>query len=75
MQRIVVKVNKKGIDLLQTDDFNWFLDNSNDQSIEYLKGKKAYDTERNLEVFELIRKGGVVSDGKLFEGISRMIGS
>jgi hypothetical protein len=75
MQRIVVKVNKNGIDLLQTDDFNWFLDNSNDQSIEYLKGKKAYDTERNLEVFELIRKGGVVSDGKLFEGISRMIGS
>ena len=75
MQRIVVKVNKQGIDLLQTDDFNWFLDNSNDQSIEYLKGKKSYDTERNLEVFELIRKGGVVSDGKLFEGISRMIGS
>lgn len=74
MQRIVVKVNREGVDLLQQEDFNWFLDNSDHHSVDYLKGQKAYDKERNLEVFDLIRQGGVVSDGKLFEGISKMIG-
>lgn len=73
MERIVVKVNKEGVDLLKNEDFEWFLDNSKDPSIEYLKGKKAYDKERNLELFALIRKGSVVSDGKLFEAIHQML--
>ncbi len=73
IHRIVVKVNKEGIDLLKKDDFNWFLDNSGDPRIEYLKGQKTYGKERNEEVFDLIRQGGVVSDGELYEAISRLI--
>ena len=73
MERILVKVNKEGLDLLKNEDFEWFLDNSKDGSIEYLKGKKAYEKERNLELFELIRQGSVVSDGKLFEAIHEML--
>jgi len=73
MQRIVVKVNKEGIDLLKKEDFNWFLDHSDDRSIEYLKGQKKYDKERNLEIFDLIQKGGVISKGELFEGIIKIM--
>jgi hypothetical protein len=73
MERILVKVNKERLDLLKNEDFEWFLDNSKDQSIEYLKGKKNYDKERNLELFDLIRQGSVVSDGKLFEAIHAML--
>ncbi len=73
IHRIVVKVNKEGIDLLKKEDFNWFLDNSGDPSIEYLKGQKTYGKERNEEVFDLIRQGGVVSDGELYEAISKLI--
>ena len=69
IDRIVVKINKKGINLLEDSDFNWFLDNSKDPSIEYLKGEKPYNKERNIEIFELIQQGGVVSQGKLFEAI------
>ena len=75
IHRIVVKVNKEGTDLLKEEDFNWFLDNSGDPQIEYLKGQKTYAKERNEEIFDLIRQGGVVSDGQLFEAISKLISS
>lgn len=73
IHRIVVKVNKEGVDLLKEEDFNWFLDNSGDPQIEYLRGQKSYSKERNEEVFDLIRQGGVVSDGELYEAIFKLI--
>ena len=73
LQRIVVKINKAGIDLLDKNDFNWFLDNSKDDRIEYLKGQKAYSKEKNIEIFELIQQGSVVSNGDLFEAIFKII--
>lgn len=74
LQRIVVKVKKEGINLLDEKDFNWFIDNSKDSNIEYLKGKKEFSKEKNLEIFDLIQQGGIVSDGALFEGIFKIIG-
>ena len=73
MQRIVVKVNNNEINLLDDQGFNWFLDNSKDRSIEYLKGKKTYNKGRNLEIFDLIQQGGVVADGELYEAIFKII--
>ena len=73
MERILVKVNEEGINLLNTADFDWFIDNSKDPRIEYLKGKKEYASDKNQEIFDLVQKGGVVSDGKLFEAIHKML--
>ncbi|MDH3321347.1 MAG: DUF6495 family protein [Flavobacteriaceae bacterium] len=73
MDRIVVKIKKEGFNFLDQNDFNWFLDNSKDSRIEYLKGNKAYKKERNTEIFELIQQGSVVSNGELFEGILKII--
>jgi len=73
IERIVVKVNKEGINLLESNDFEWLIDNSKDPRIEYLKGKKAYNKERNDDIFDLIQKGSVVSDGKLYEAIFKML--
>ena len=55
IERIVVKVNKEGINLLESTDFEWLIDNSKDPRIEYLKGKKAYNQERNDDIFDLIQ--------------------
>ena len=73
IERIVVKVNKEGVNLLESNDFEWLLDNSKDPRIEYLKGKKGYNKERNDDIFDLIQKGSVVSDGKLYEAIFKML--
>ena len=73
IERIVVRVHKEGINLLDSNDFNWFLDHSKDPRIEYLKGQKLYAGERNVEIFDLIQKGSVVGDGGLYEAILEMI--
>jgi hypothetical protein len=71
MHRIVVQVNKD-IDLFTQDDFEWLLKNPNDESVEYLTGKKSYTTERNSEIFDLIEKGSQISNVELFEYFNRL---
>ena len=73
IQRIVVKVNKEGFDFLNSKNYDWFVSNTNDESIEFFKGQKPYLKERNLEVFDLIEKGSVISKGELFEAVFKII--
>ena len=71
--RLVVKVNKPDFDFFEDADYQWFIDNTNHSSIEFMKGQKKYGKERNQELFELIEKGSVISDGKLYEGLFQII--
>lgn len=73
IQRIVVKINNESVDLMDKEGFNWFLDHSNDDKIEYFKGQKPYTKERNLEIFDLIQKGSVISKGDLFNAVFKII--
>jgi len=73
ISRIVVQINKPDFDFFNEDDYKWFVDNTNDKSIQFLKGAKKYTKERNLELFDLVEKGSVISDGKLFESIQLLI--
>ena len=73
IHRIVVKIDKEGINLLEKEDFEWFVNNSSDARIEYFKGQKPYLKERNVEIFDLIEKGSVVSNGELYEAIFKLI--
>ena len=73
MQRVVVKINKNHFDFLKKEDFNWFLDNSKHESLDYFKGQKEYSKERNVEIFDLIQQGSVVSNGELFEAVLKII--
>jgi len=40
IQRIVVSVHKEGFDFFKNKDYQWFLDNSSDDVVEYFKGSK-----------------------------------
>ncbi len=73
MLRIVVKTSKSDFDFLVKENFDWFLDNSQDESLAYFKGQKSYTKEKNTEIFELIQQGSVVSNGELFEAILKII--
>lgn len=73
IHRAVVKIDKEGINLLEKEDFEWFVNNSSDARIEYFKGQKPYLKERNVEIFDLIEKGSVVSNGELYEAIFKLI--
>ena len=73
IQRIVITISKKNFDFLNKADYQWFIDNSKDDSIEYFKGQKPYLKDRNGEVFDLIEKGSAISKGELFEGMVEII--
>ncbi len=73
MLRVVVKSTKDNFDFTQKDKFEWFLDNSQDDSFEYFRGKKKYSKERNDDIFDLIQQGSVVCNGDLYEGILKII--
>jgi hypothetical protein len=71
--RIVAKSSMADFDFTNKDNFEWFLDNSLDGSLEYLRGKKKYSKERNDEIFDLIQQGSVVCNGELYEAILKII--
>jgi len=71
--RVVVQINKPEFDFFDKDDYQWFIDNTTDESIQFFKGVKKYDQVRSLEIFDLIIKGSVISDGKLYESIYNLI--
>jgi len=73
ISRLVVRVEKEGIDLQTKAGFDWFLDHSKDASIHYFKGEKKYQPSRNKELFQLIEKGAILSDDKLYAALSELI--
>ena len=73
ISRLVVQISKPDFDFFNEVDYNWFIDNTNHDSIQFLKGTKKYSKERNLELFDLVEKGSVISDGKLYENLFKLI--
>lgn len=71
--RIVVQVTKPKFDFFNNDDYQWFINNTNDDSIQFFKGTKGYDKERNIDLFDLIQKGSVICDDRLFESVFKLI--
>ena len=71
--RIFIKLNDTSKSFLNKEDYNWFLENNLDDSIEYFKASKTYSKERNTEIFELIEMGAQISKGALFSAISKVI--
>lgn len=71
MHRIVIKIDKE-VNVLEQEGFEWLLKNPNDEAIEFLRGSKAYQEERNAEIFDLIEKGSTISKGELYEYFDRL---
>ncbi len=72
IERIIIQVNKE-INLTKQEGYQWLLKNPKDENIEIFTGKKTYMNERNLEIFDLIEKGGVISKGELFEFFKKLL--
>jgi hypothetical protein len=44
-----------------------------DNLVEIFKGSKPYKSDRNIEVFDLIEKGSVISKGEIFDYFRNLI--
>jgi hypothetical protein len=72
VHRIAIKINWD-IDLLKQEGFEWLMQNPMDNSVDVFKGSKAYQSERNLEIFDLIEKGSSISKGEIFEYFNSLV--
>lgn len=72
IHRIVINIDKD-IDLLSQEGYTWLLRHPQDDQVTFLEGKKAYQDERNKELFDLIEKGSTISKGELYEYFNRLI--
>ena len=72
IHRIAIKITWD-INLLTQEGFEWLMHNPLDNSVEIFKGSKSYTSERNSEIFDLIEKGSVISNGEIFEYFQTLI--
>lgn len=70
---IAVKVLDKGIDLTTDAGVAWLQVNYKGDNVELYTASKKYTKEKDITVFETIKKGGVISDGKYYTFFKDML--
>lgn len=73
IERILIKTKDASIDFLKKEGIEWLSKNSGDSRLEYFYAHKNYSKERNLEVFDLIEKGGIITQGHLYGSIAEIL--
>ena len=74
MKLISVKVMNPDIDLGTKEGFSWFRKNYQSDFVEYLTASKAYSGDKNLDKFNLIKQGGAITKGELYQWFDNLIG-
>jgi hypothetical protein len=65
-QSVVISALDNSLDFLSKEGIVWLSGNLTSDKIEIRKGKKVLQ-DRNVEIFNLIRQGALISKGELFE--------
>ncbi len=73
MKLISVKVMNPEIDLGTPEGFAWFKKNYQSDFVEYLTASKAYSEDKNLDKFNLIRQGAVITKGELYRWFEKIM--
>jgi hypothetical protein len=73
MKLISVRVHNPEIDLRTPEGFDWFKKNWQSDFVEYLTASKAYSGEPNLDKFQLIEQGAVITKGALYRWFQEII--
>jgi hypothetical protein len=63
------------VDFMQKEGLQWLSDNMFTDTVEIHIGKKEYQIERNMAIFDLITEGAILSDGQLYLQINGIIQS
>ncbi|PIB23660.1 hypothetical protein BFP77_15185 [Maribacter sp. 4U21] len=73
MKLIAVKVMNPEIDLTTKVGFEWFKKNWQSDFVDYMTASKAYTDDKNLDKFQLIRQGAVITKGDLYQWFESMM--
>jgi hypothetical protein len=73
MKLISVKVMNPKVDLRTSEGFNWFKKNWQSDFVDYLVASKAYSDDPNLDKFQIIQQGAVITRGELYQWFDKII--
>ncbi len=72
MHAIVINL-KNDIDITTTEGYNWLRENLMDESVEFLQADKDYTDDKNLDKFQMIEQGAVITKGTLYNYFDNLI--
>ncbi|WBU88601.1 DUF6495 family protein [Cellulophaga omnivescoria] len=73
MKLLSVKVMNPDVDLTTSVGFAWFKKNWQSDFVEYLTASKIYTDDKNLDKFNLIKQGAVITKGDLYKWFDNII--
>lgn len=73
MKLLSVKVMNPDVDLTTELGFGWFKKNWQSDFVEYLMASKIYTEDKNLDKFNLIKQGAVITKGDLYKWFDNII--
>lgn len=69
----VINSTDPSTDFLSADGINWLSENIFSDSVQIQQGKKDISEGRNESLFEIIKKGGIISKGELFSKLEALL--
>jgi len=73
MHSIIIKSLKTNMDLTSRDGLEWLNQNIFGEEVEIHLGKKKYEEERNVAIFEMIKQGAQLSEGQFYSQLNQVI--
>jgi hypothetical protein len=70
---VVALTVKNDKDITTKEGYGWLRDNLMNDDVEFLQADKAYGEDKNLDKFEMIQQGAVISKGDLFRYFDELI--
>jgi hypothetical protein len=73
IELISVKTTNQEIDLTTQEGINWLEKNIGEDTVEIYEGNKTYASERNVEIFNFIKQGAIISQGGFYEALKKIL--
>ena len=74
IQLIGVKLKTEAVDLTTREGFSWLRENLMNDDVELFNANKDYAEDKQLNKFELIQQGSMITKGDLFKYFEKLIG-
>lgn len=70
---IAIKVSNPSINLITEEGLKWLEKNIGEDDVEILEAEKQYTLEPNLEKFNFIKEGAIISEGEFYTTLNNLL--
>ena len=70
---VIAVTLKNEVDLTSPGGFEWLRENLMDENVEFFQANKTYSQDKNLDKFQLIQQGSVITKGDLFRFFDNLV--